>query len=221
MLVRRTDDNRDLGFSEAEGARSSWEESVRPMLSVRGREVIGVGITLSSYQKIVECCEQWLSKRRYIAVTAAYDVVSSILDDFLRQCVRDADVATPEGIPIVWSIQSCRTEDPHSLSPSSLIVSLCGLSAEMGRRVLLYGRPEGARKELEKTVRAKFPQIQLGVCASARHWKPEDENHSFSLFMHAVGSTRHAIRGYLKHSANSLIALSRTEGACRAWLWLD
>src|SRR3954466_14629025 len=89
------------------------------MTPPKKKNILGIGITPTSYQQVVELCDHWLATRkisadvaasaclaRYIAVTSVHGIISSVLDPSIRRCINCADVATPDGMPVVWALRS-------------------------------------------------------------------------------------------------------------------
>ena len=88
---------------------------------------LGVGNTPTSYDEVVRLCDHWLASRntrralrgserpggrtRYIAVTSVHGIITSVLEPSVRRCINRADVATPDGMPVVWALRSFGCKD--------------------------------------------------------------------------------------------------------------
>jgi N-acetylglucosaminyldiphosphoundecaprenol N-acetyl-beta-D-mannosaminyltransferase len=138
------------------------------MLSLGKQNVIGVGITPSCYEEVVETCEAWLADRdnrrqapgleksaavgRYITVTSVHGVISSVTNSSFRECINQADIATPDGMPIVWALRSFGIRSQQRVYGPNLMLFLCEMAATNGRRVFLYGSRDEALKKLKQNL---------------------------------------------------------------------
>jgi N-acetylglucosaminyldiphosphoundecaprenol N-acetyl-beta-D-mannosaminyltransferase len=147
------------------------------MQSLRKQNVIGVGITPTSYEEVVETCKAWLADRdnrrqapgleqsvrvgRYITVTSVHGVISSVTNTSFRECINQADIATPDGMPIVWALRSFGSRGQQRVYGPNLMLFLCEMAANNGRRVFLYGSRDEALKKLEQNLQTRYPELQI------------------------------------------------------------
>ena len=118
----------------------------------RKKSVLGVGISATSYEGVTGLCGRWIRQRRtgaadcparYICVTSVHGVVTAQEDEQFRQVLNRADVATPDGMPLVWALRSFGAERQQRVYGPTLMLQLCEQAAKDGHRVFLYGgRPE-------------------------------------------------------------------------------
>ena len=78
--------------------------------------IVSVGISKTSYAEVVELCRRWISERavnaqapaRYICVTSAHGVMLAKDDPSFAEILNAADIATPDGMPVVWAPNTAR-----------------------------------------------------------------------------------------------------------------
>jgi len=76
------------------------------------QEVLGVNISATSYSQVAETCAEWISTARpdsparYICVTSVHGVMEARKDRTVRSILNRADIATPDGMPLVWALRS-------------------------------------------------------------------------------------------------------------------
>jgi N-acetylglucosaminyldiphosphoundecaprenol N-acetyl-beta-D-mannosaminyltransferase len=83
------------------------------------------------------------------------------LDASVRQCINRADIATPDGMPIVWALRSFGCKDQQRAYGPTLTLALCRMAEEREYRVFSYGsRPEILDSLREKLLR-RYPALQI------------------------------------------------------------
>src|SRR5205823_4495373 len=78
------------------------------------QDVLGVGISATSYNEVTAACAQWIAQRdmnpqspaRYVCVTSVHGVMEARKDSTIREILNGADIATPDGMPLVWALRS-------------------------------------------------------------------------------------------------------------------
>jgi N-acetylglucosaminyldiphosphoundecaprenol N-acetyl-beta-D-mannosaminyltransferase len=149
--------------------------------------VLGVGISTTSYEAVVDQCTEWIDERhlgrseigaRYICVTSVHGIMLAQRDSDLRSIINRADIATPDGMPIVWALRSFGRKSQQRVYGPTLMLKLCERAEKAGHRVFLYGsRPETLR-QLAQNLLAKYPQLNIvGAYPDAFHAvTPEEES---------------------------------------------
>ncbi|MEQ1948152.1 MAG: WecB/TagA/CpsF family glycosyltransferase [Bryobacteraceae bacterium] len=132
--------------------------------------VAGVRISATSYDDVVRQCGEWISEKReigaaatarYICVTSVHGIVTARSDRRFRDILNRADMATPDGMPVVWAMRSLGRKQQKRVYGPDLMLRLCECAASRGHRVFLYGgRPE-VLPQLAERLQAKMPQLEI------------------------------------------------------------
>lgn len=132
--------------------------------------VLGVGISTTSYDTVAERCTAWIDERhlskrkidaKYICVTSVHGVMMAQRDSKLRSIINGADIATPDGMPIVWALRSFGRKGQQRVYGPNLMLVLCQRAEEGGHRIFLYGsRPETLR-QLAENLLARYPRLNI------------------------------------------------------------
>lgn len=130
--------------------------------------IAGVDISTTSYDEVRGAVDSWLARpagesgaARYICVTSVHGVITARTDDRLRDALADADIATPDGMPIVWALRSLGAPAQQRVYGPVLMLRLCEDVASRGGRVFLYGgRPE-VLPQLCARLTDKIPGLQI------------------------------------------------------------
>jgi N-acetylglucosaminyldiphosphoundecaprenol N-acetyl-beta-D-mannosaminyltransferase len=79
----------------------------------------------------------------------------------LRSILNAADIATPDGMPLVWALRSFGVPKQERVYGPTLMLLLCEQAARLGHRVFLYGgRPE-ALDRLQTKLIERFPGLKI------------------------------------------------------------
>jgi N-acetylglucosaminyldiphosphoundecaprenol N-acetyl-beta-D-mannosaminyltransferase len=143
-------------------------ESIHP----RKQPVVGVGISMTSYSEVAQVCARWIAERRtdtagslrharYICVTSVHGIVSAFLNRSLRPVFNAADIATPDGMPVVWALRSLGARSQQRVYGPDLMLALCEQAGKLGHRVFLYGGREETLPVLCERLKARIPGLQI------------------------------------------------------------
>jgi N-acetylglucosaminyldiphosphoundecaprenol N-acetyl-beta-D-mannosaminyltransferase len=136
--------------------------------------ILGIGITAISYEEVVCVCDHWLADRRipshserpdsrarYIAVTSVHGIISSVLDPSVRRCINQADVATPDGMPVVWALRSFGCKHQQRVYGPTLTLALCDMAEKRGYGIFLYGSSPETLEKLQKNLSRRYPSLRI------------------------------------------------------------
>jgi N-acetylglucosaminyldiphosphoundecaprenol N-acetyl-beta-D-mannosaminyltransferase len=137
------------------------------------KPVLGVGISATSYEEVCALGREWIEqaraskkhgrapRARYVCVTSVHGIMTSRSDRSFRRILNEADLVTPDGMPVVWAMRSFGQRQQARVYGPTLMVKLCEQAARMGHRIFLYGaRPETLEK-LHSNLLERFPGLPL------------------------------------------------------------
>jgi N-acetylglucosaminyldiphosphoundecaprenol N-acetyl-beta-D-mannosaminyltransferase len=103
-------------------------------------EIAGVPISVSSYDKVLEVLGQGPAERGLVvAVCNVHSVMSARRDPVLHAAISQADIATSDGVPLVWVMRlTGRPGQPRVYGPDLMKLAL-QRGVERGWRHYLYG----------------------------------------------------------------------------------
>lgn len=138
----------------------------------RKQSIVGVGISMTSYSEVAQVCAGWIAERRaaaagslrharYICITSVHGIVSAFLDRSLRPVFNAADIATPDGMPVVWALRSFGAREQQRVYGPDLMLTLCEQAGAHGHRVFLYGGREETLPVLCERLKARVPSLQI------------------------------------------------------------
>ena len=149
--------------------------------------VLRVSISKTSYAQVVALCRQWAVDRRtrsgpkshYICVTSVHGVIMAQDDPQIARILNEADIATPDGMPLVWALRSFGAREQQRVYGPTLMLEICSDAAEQGHRIFLYGGREDTLPLLRKRLLERFPRLQIAGSYSPpfRPLTPEEDAH--------------------------------------------
>jgi N-acetylglucosaminyldiphosphoundecaprenol N-acetyl-beta-D-mannosaminyltransferase len=153
------------------------------------QSVLGVRISTVAYAEEVARCEQWIEEAReskfhehaaaghYVCVTSVHGIMTARTDSAFRNILNNADIATPDGMPVVWALRSFGHRGQRRVYGPTLMLQICQNASERGHKVFLYGgRPESL-EDLRRNLVGRFPALQISGAFSPpfRPLTPEED----------------------------------------------
>jgi N-acetylglucosaminyldiphosphoundecaprenol N-acetyl-beta-D-mannosaminyltransferase len=130
--------------------------------------ILGIPIDNLDTAATLERLDQFVQERRFHQVaTANVDfLINAMHDQELRQILREADLVTPDGMPVVWASRLLGVPLAERVTGADIVPKLAALAAKKGYRVYMLGaRPEVAQRAKGRLEQAN-PGIQIVGCVS-------------------------------------------------------
>lgn len=133
------------------------------------QRVVAVDISTTTYDEVVGLCAEWAAERRtspparahYICVTSVHGVILAQDDPEVARVLNEADIVTPDGMPIVWAIRSFGHPEQQRVYGPTLMLKICGNAERTGDRIFLYGGREETLPVLSQRLLARFPNLKI------------------------------------------------------------
>ena len=135
------------------------------MITPRKQTIVGVGMSPTSYTEVAALCRNWIEEKdpntHCIAVLSVHPIMTAAFDADYRSVLNSADVATPDGMPLVWALRSFGKRGQQRVYGPDLMLALCEQAAKRGHRIFLYGGRDEVLDLLQRNLVAKFPGLQI------------------------------------------------------------
>jgi N-acetylglucosaminyldiphosphoundecaprenol N-acetyl-beta-D-mannosaminyltransferase len=125
--------------------------------------LLGVGVHALDLPAAVAIVERWIAERERCAVhvCAVQTVMECRRDARLRGLVNRGDLATPDGMPLVWWNRLHGHRRSARVYGPDLMLALCARSGATGHRHFFYGSTADVLADLERNLRARYPELQV------------------------------------------------------------
>lgn len=122
----------------------------------RRADVLGSNIDVVSWQHAVERVIGWAKRResRYVCACNVHVVVTARRDHRLADAIERADLATPDGMPIAWSLRRAGFPDQARIDGPDLMLQSCVRAGQEGVPVFLFGSSESTLAALRNKLLA-------------------------------------------------------------------
>lgn len=137
------------------------------------RHLLGTRVDNTSYAHATRQILAWARSAlsRYVCVANVHVIMESHDDPQFRRLVNEADLVTPDGMPLVWALKSMGLKQAGRVYGPDLTLHLCKAAADAGVPVGLYGGTPGSLADFAEILQRLFPTLQIG-CAIAPPFRP-------------------------------------------------
>jgi N-acetylglucosaminyldiphosphoundecaprenol N-acetyl-beta-D-mannosaminyltransferase len=124
--------------------------------------IVGTPISMTSYDEVLEVLATRPSDRATIvAVCNVYSVMSARRNEQLAEALATAEIATPDGMPLVWGLKAMARTDQEQVRGSELMRRGLKYGVERGWRHYFYGATEETLASLVDVAKQIAPGIQV------------------------------------------------------------
>lgn len=130
--------------------------------------VLGAQIDVVSWDGALRRIESWSLAResRYVCICNVHSVITGEEDPAFQSIVNQADMATPDGAPIAWSLRGAGFLKQERINGPDLMWRQLGAAERMGLVVSFYGSTARTLDQLRRALLDEFPRLRIGVMIS-------------------------------------------------------
>jgi N-acetylglucosaminyldiphosphoundecaprenol N-acetyl-beta-D-mannosaminyltransferase len=143
--------------------RSSVVQGNRNTLSVLGSRIDAV-----SWDDALNRLGIWAAvhESRYVCICNVHSVVTAYKDAAFQKVVNEADMATPDGMPVAWALRKMGSAGQQRINGPDLMWRYCQRAEASGQAVYFYGSTEDTLAPLQTKLKAAFPRLNIVGCYS-------------------------------------------------------
>ena len=133
------------------------------MNSVFHEHILGVRVDTTTYQDSTSQILSWAvnGQSRYVCVTNVHLVMEAHDDAALRKIVNQADLVTPDGMPLVWMLRRLGHPLEDRVYGPTLTLRVLEAAASQCIPVGFYGGAPDVLAQLVKNVQNRYKNIQI------------------------------------------------------------
>jgi N-acetylglucosaminyldiphosphoundecaprenol N-acetyl-beta-D-mannosaminyltransferase len=126
-------------------------------------------VDATTYADAVSRMLQWSRERRgrYVCVATVHMVMEAYDDRRFQRIVNQADLVTPDGMPLVWGLRLLGVPAATRVYGPDLMPALCQEAARQGVPVGFYGGTPEVLERMVAELRRRWPALTIGYC-----WSP-------------------------------------------------
>ena len=125
--------------------------------------ILGIDISATNMGDALSKIEHLIltKKQGYVCVCPNHTIMESQKDSKLRNIVNSADIATPDGMSIVWASKLLGHHEVKQVTGTELIIAVSDLSEKKGYTHFYYGGADGIPEKLAENMQQIFPNLKI------------------------------------------------------------
>jgi N-acetylglucosaminyldiphosphoundecaprenol N-acetyl-beta-D-mannosaminyltransferase len=140
---------------------------------------LDVKVSVLAFDGAVRLLESFVGSGRAhcICVNSAQDIMIAQKNERFKQIVNSADLAIPDGMPLVWISRLRGYTHAERVTGPDLMEAMCARSPETGHTHFFYGGKEGVPERLAAVLGERFPGLKVagGYSPPFRPLTPEED----------------------------------------------
>lgn len=166
-MVPEAQTARGSGLSE-ELTDSGQEEALA------SRQVLDVRVDATSYSHATQTIIRWArqGESRYVCACNVHMVMEAHDDPAFQDAVNQADLVTPDGMPLVWALRLLGVRRASRVYGPDLMLRLCAAAADHAVPVGLFGSRFEVLDNLIPELTRSFPTLDLAYAESPPYGAP-------------------------------------------------
>lgn len=152
-------------------------------------EILTVPIDVIGWNDAIERILKLAKKRQssYVCICNVHSVVTAKGDSGFKAVVQEADMVTPDGMPIVWMLRKLGYNKQERINGPDLLWKLCGALSKNGVSSYFYGGSERTLNKLYERLSVNFPVLQISGMVSPPYRKLS--KHEDEMYVKAINDS--------------------------------
>jgi N-acetylglucosaminyldiphosphoundecaprenol N-acetyl-beta-D-mannosaminyltransferase len=132
------------------------------------RHILGMRVDATSYEDAARQIIGWAeaSESRYVCVAAVNNVMEAHDDHGFLRVMNEADLVTPDGVPLVWGLRWLGIRGATRVYGPQLTPVVLGLAEELGLPIGFYGGAPEVLQALLVEVTRRWPRLKVAYSYS-------------------------------------------------------
>lgn len=144
------------------------------------KKLIGVGINSASYKEFLITLQKFAfnKKSSYTCVANVHMLIEAYNDEEFRAIVNNADLVTPDGMPLAKGIQILYREKQERVAGMDILPDLLKISENENLKVFFYGGTQEMLDQTKRFCEKEYPLLSIAGMISPpfRVLNLEEEN---------------------------------------------
>jgi N-acetylglucosaminyldiphosphoundecaprenol N-acetyl-beta-D-mannosaminyltransferase len=159
------------------------------MQSLDHRHIVGMRVDATSYEDATNRIIDWAKAGHssYVCASNVHMVMETYDSEAFAQVVNQADLVTPDGMPLVWGLRALGVPHAARVCGPALTLTVCEAAAQQQVPIALYGGTTDSLVAFTKFLNDKFPQIKI-ACQISPPFRPLTEKEDAEYTQQLVNS---------------------------------
>ena len=125
--------------------------------------ILGMKVDPTSYAEASRTIIDWSREgaSRYVCVATVNNVMEAFDSETFRLAMNDADIVTPDGVPLVWGLKRLGCPGATRVYGPDLTPIILQMAADGGIPVGFYGSTPEVLNKIGEVIRERFPQLHV------------------------------------------------------------
>ena len=147
---------------------SLTERWQRRLKNLEIQNVIGFPVTAESFDTQVDTMLGWARQRlsKVVCVANVHMLVEAKCHEGFAQVLHNADMLTPDGMPLVWVTSRLRKRKQDRVAGMDILLSLCKKAAQEDLSVFFLGSTPDVLWGMEQRLKREFPTLKIAGMVS-------------------------------------------------------
>lgn len=157
-------------------------------------EVLGFSITTGEYGEFIEKIKLLVVEKRssYVCVANVHMLVEAHKDKAFSRVVKNADIVTPDGMPLVWALKILKGYKQDRVAGMDLLPDLLKVFEQNKSSVFFYGGTEELINRTKAFLNVRYPELQIAGFYSPP-FRPLTETEQIQVIDNINGSEASAV----------------------------
>jgi len=136
---------------------------VTPAAKIHGAAILGCFIHAGSWGTTIHKIHRWSVAResRYVCICNAHSLVTARHDPAFREALANADLSTPDGMPVAWMLRRMGFPEQPRINGPDLMWNYCDVAERFCEPIFLYGSTPATLNALHQNLLNAFPGLRI------------------------------------------------------------
>lgn len=129
----------------------------------KGTHVLDCFINACSWRGAINSIHRWgvNHESRYVCICNVHSLITARKDPAFRKVLNEADMATPDGMPVAWMMRQMGFPLQERINGPDLMWKYCALAEQRNEPIYLYGNTHKTLSSLIARLHMAFPHLQI------------------------------------------------------------
>jgi N-acetylglucosaminyldiphosphoundecaprenol N-acetyl-beta-D-mannosaminyltransferase len=127
------------------------------------QSVLGAHIDALTWDDAINRISAYASAResRYVCICNVHSVITATRDPTFLSTINNADMATPDGAPIAWSLRMMGYAAQERINGPDLMWRYLEVAQQLGQRIFFVGSTQATLCKLRQSIMHHFPHTHI------------------------------------------------------------